>query len=215
MSFMNKILLVFVILGAINIIILLVIKSKSKLIKTEEKQKSKNGDIRVLNYEDEDLICMADNDLELKYGYGCSDLEVFENMKLTHRNVYTLIWFDTEMQSGGLGEYFFNISNITMNYLEKALDDVNALELLESYKLFIQDSNIIDAINNISGRNVEEYCKFMDKFDFSNFNKLYEKTDLRSLMANYIRNNIVDFSDLSEEELRILKEIEEELMENN
>ena len=36
-------------------------------------------------------------------------------------------------------------------------------------------------------------------------------------MANYIRENIVDFSDLSEEELKILREMEEEqkLIENN
>ena len=57
----------------------------------------------------------------------------------------------------------------------------------------------------------------MSKFDFSNFNNLYEKIDLRLFMANYIRDNIIDFSDLSEEEIRILKEMDEEqkLMENN
>ena len=78
MSFTSKILLFFVILGAINIIILLVIKNKSRSIKVEKKEKRKKGDIRVLNYDDEDLLCMVDNDLEFKYGYGCSDLEVFK-----------------------------------------------------------------------------------------------------------------------------------------
>lgn len=217
MSFMNKILLIFVILGAVNIIILLIIKSKSKSRKIEEKETRKKGDIRVLSYDDEDLICMVDNDLELRYGYGCNDLEVFENMKITHKNVYTLLWFDTEMKNGGLGEYFFSISNITMNYLEKAFEDVKALELLESYKILIEKNDIEEGISHINKRSVEEYSLFMSKFDFSNFNDLYEQTGLRSLIANYIRNNIIDFSDLSEEELRILKEMEEEqkLMENN
>ena len=125
MPFTSKILLFFVILGAVNIITLLIIKNKSRSIKVEKREKCKKGDIRVLNYDDEDLLCMVDNDLEFRY--GCSDLEVFKNMKITHRNMYT----------------------------------------------------------------------------FSNFNNLYEKIDLRLFMANYIRENIVDFSDLSEEEKKI------------
>lgn len=217
MSFMNKILLIFVILGAINIIILLIVKGKSKFQNVEEKETRKKGDIRVLSYDDEDLICMVDNDLELKYGYGCNDLEVFENMKITHKNVYTLLWFDTEMKNGGLGEYFFSISNITMKYLEKAFEDIKALELLEGYKIFIEKNDIEEGISHIIKRNVEEYSLFMSNFDFSKFNDLYEQIDLRLLIANYIRDNIIDFSDLSEEELRILKEVEEEqkLMDNN
>ena len=215
MSFTSKILLFFVILGAVNIIILLIIKNKSRSIKVEKREKCKKGDIRVLNYDDEDLLCMVDNDLEFRY--GCSDLEVFKNMKITHRNMYTLLWFDTEMQNGGLGEYIFSVSNITMDYLGKALEDVKALELLKEYKRFMENNNIIEAINNINKRSVEEYSEFMSKFDFSNFNNLYEKIDLRLFMANYIRDNIIDFSDLSEEEIRILKEMDEEqkLMENN
>lgn len=217
MSFMNKILLIFVTLGAINIIILLIIKGKLKSKKIEQKETRKKGDIRVLSYDDEDLICMVENDLELKYGYGCNDLAVFQNMKITHKNIYTLLWFDTEMKNGGLGEYFFSISNVTMNYLEKAFEDIKALELLESYKIFINKNNIEEGISNINKRSVEEYSIFMSKFDFSKFNDLYERTDVRLLIANYIRDNIIDFSDLSEEEVRILKEMEEEqnLMENN
>lgn len=213
----SKILLFFVILGAVNIMVLLIIKNKSRYIKVEKRERCKKGDIRVLNYDDEDLLCMVDNDLEFRYGYGCSDLEVFKNMKITHRNMYTLLWFDTEMQNGGLGEYIFSVSNITMDYLGKALEDVKALELLKEYKRFMENNNIIEAINNINKRSVEEYSEFMSKFDFSNFNNLYEKIDLRLFMANYIRDNIIDFSDLSEEEIRILKEMDEEqkLMENN
>lgn len=217
MSFSNKILLFFVIIGAINIIILLIIKVKAKSTKPENKEKYKKGNIRVLNYDDENLICMVENDLELKYGYECNELKTFENMKLSHRNIYTLLWFDTEMHNGGLGEYLFSTSNVTIPYLEKALEDVNALKLLENYKVFIETNNVYEAINNINRRSVEEYFRFMSSFDFSNFNDLYEKTELRLLIANYIRNNITDFSDLSEEELRILKEMEEEqkVMENN
>ncbi len=217
MSLANKILLFFVILGAVNIIILLIIKNKARSMKVDQKESRKKGDIRVLNYDDEDLLCMVDNDLELKYGYECNDISVFENMKITHRNIYTLIWFDREIQNGGLGEYFFNVSNVTMRYLEKALEDVRALELLENYKSFMRDNNVVEAINNITKRNVEEYTKFMSRFDFSNFNDLYEEINLRTFMANYIRNNIIDFSDLSEEELNILKEMEKEqkLMKKN
>ena len=57
---------------------------------------------------------------------------------------------------------------------------------------------------------------FMSEFNFTAFNNLYKTIDLRELMADYIRNNIMDFSNLSEEELKVLKEIEEEkLIENN
>ena len=55
----------------------------------------------------------------------------------------------------------------------------------------------------------------MSKFYFSYFNNLYKITNLRKLMADYIRKNIVNFSDLSEEELRILKAIDEENLSDN
>ena len=159
---------------------------------------------------------MVDNNLELEYGYRCSDKNVFEKMEKSHRNIYTLLWFETEMVNGGLGEYLFNLSNITMDYIVEAFKDVGAFELLEKYNDFMKVNNVKDAISNISKRDVEEYSRFMDQFNFSDFNNLYKLTDLRKLMANYIRKNIRDFSDLTEEELRILKEIEEEnLIENN
>lgn len=217
MSFSNKILLLFVILGLINIIILSIIKVKSKYKEDKQKENYNMSRISVLNYNNEDLICMVDSDLELKYGYECSDLETFENMKINHRNVYTLLWFDREMKNGGLGEYLFSTSNITMNYLRKSLENVGALKLLKNYTSFIKENHIEDEINNIEKRNVEEYTKFMNKFDFSKFNDSYEKVNLRSLIADYIRANIIDFYDLSEEELTILKEMnkQEKLISNN
>lgn len=215
MSLMSNILLFFVILGAVNIIILLIIKSKAKSMKSKESTKTKIHDIRVLNYDDEDLICMVDNNLELEYGYGCSDKAVYENMKKSHRNIYTLLWFETEMENGGLGEYLFNLSNITMDYIVEAFKDIGAFDLLEKYNQFIKENNIEEAISQINKRNVEEYSIFMSQFDFSKFDSLYKTIDLRSLMANYIRKNIMDFSDLNEKELKILKEIEEENVINN
>ncbi|WP_455539875.1 DMP19 family protein [Terrisporobacter sp.] len=208
MSLANKILLFFVILGAINIIILLIIRSKSQLVKREEKSKNKCSDIKILNYDDEDLICKVDNDLQWQYGYGCTDENVLNKMKKTHRNIYTLLWFETEMNSGGLGEYLFDYSNITMTYIEEALQDIEAYDLLENYKKAMEENNILEGISRINKRNVEEYSLFMSEFDFSIFDKSYSQSSLRKLMANYIRENIVDFSDLSEEELRILKEME-------
>lgn len=210
MSFLNRVLLFFVVLGVINIIMLVIAKKKSKSAKVEGKRKRKKGDIRVLNYNDENLICMVENNLEQKYGYECDELKIFENMKLSHRNIYTLLWFDTEMHNGGLGEYLFSTSNITTPYLQKAFEDVKALELLQSYKIFIEQNNIENTINNMNERSVEEYFQFINKFDFSNFNDLYEKTDLRLLVADYIRNNIIDFCDLDESELKVSRQIEKE-----
>lgn len=186
-------------------------------MKVKEKEESKKGNIKVLTYDDEDLISMVENDLEWQYGYECNDTETFESMKITHKNMYTLLWFHREMENGGLGEYLFSISNCTMKYLEKSFEDINALELLENYKTFLKENNIAAAIGKISKRSVEEYTQFMSSFDFSSFNNLYEKTNIRELLANYIRNNIIDFSDLSEEELKVLRDMEEEekLMKNN
>ena len=208
MALMEKILLIFVILGAIEIIFLLILKNKSKASKRKDEEKSKSHDIKILSYDDEDLVCMVDNNLELEYGYRCEDKETYKNMKKTHRNIYIIIWFETEMENGGLGEYLFNPSNITMDYLE-------AFDLSKEYKKFIEENNIANSINKIKKRNVQEYSQFMSQFDFSYFNNLYKITNLRKLMADYIRKNIVNFSDLSEEELRILKEIDEENLSDN
>ena len=209
MALMEKILLIFVILGAIEIIFLLILKNKSKASKRKDEEKSKSHDIKILSYDDEDLVCMVDNNLELEYGYRCEDKETYKNMKKTHRNIYIIIWFETEMENGGLGEYLFNPSNITMDYLQEALRDIEAFDLSKEYKKFIEENNIANSINKIKKRNVQEYSQFMSQFDFSYFNNLYKITNLRKLMADYIRKNIVNFSDLSEEELRILKAIDE------
>ena len=215
MALMEKILLIFVILGAIEIIFLLILKNKSKASKRKDEEKSKSHDIKILSYDDEDLVCMVDNNLELEYGYRCEDKETYKNMKKTHRNNYIIIWFETEMENGGLGEYLFNPSNITMDYLQEALMDIEAFDLSKEYKKFIEENNIANSINKIKKRNVQEYSQFMSHFDFSYFNNLYKITNLRKLMADYIRKNIVNFSDLSEEELRILKEIDEENLSDN
>ena len=215
MALMEKILLIFVILGAIEIIFLLILKNKSKASKRKDEEKSKSHDIKILSYDDEDLVCMVDNNLELEYGYRCEDKETYKNMKKTHRNIYIIIWFETEMENGGLGEYLFNPSNITMDYLQEALRDIEAFDLSKEYKKFIEENNITNSINKIKKRNVQEYSQFMSQFDFSYFNNLYKITNLRKLMADYIRKNIVNFSDLSEEELRILKEIDEENLSDN
>ena len=215
MALMEKILLIFVILGAIEIIFLLILKNKSKASKRKDEEKSKSHDIKILSYDDEDLVCMVDNNLELEYGYRCEDKETYKNMKKTHRNIYIIIWFETEMENGGLGEYLFNPSNITMDYLQEALMDIEAFDLSKEYKKFIEENNIANSINKIKKRNVQEYSQFMSQFDFSYFNNLYKITNLRKLMADYIRKNIINFSDLSEEELRILKEIDEENLSDN
>ena len=215
MALMEKILLIFVILGAIEIIFLLILKNKSKASKRKDEEKSKSHDIKILSYDDEDLVCMVDNNLELEYGYRCEDKETYKNMKKTHRNIYIIIWFETEMENGGLGEYLFNPSNITMYYLQEALKDIEAFDLSKEYKKFVEENNITNSINKIKKRNVQEYSQFMSQFDFSYFNNLYKITNLRKLMADYIRKNIVNFSDLSEEELRILKEIDEENLSDN
>ena len=215
MALMEKILLIFVILGAIEIIFLLILKNKSKASKRKDEEKSKSHDIKILSYDDEDLVCMVDNNLELEYGYRCEDKETYKNMKKTHRNIYIIIWFETEMENGGLGEYLFNPSNITMDYLQEALRDIEAFDLSKEYKKFIEENNIANSINKIKKRNVQEYSQFMSQFDFSYFNNLYKITNLRKLMSDYIRKNIVNFSDLSEEELRILKEIDEENLSDN
>ena len=215
MALMEKILLIFVILGAIEIIFLLILKNKSKASKRKDEEKSKSHDIKILSYDDEDLVCMVDNNLELEYGYRCEDKETYKNMKKTHRNIYIIIWFETEMENGGLGEYLFNPSNITMDYLQEALKDIEAFDLSKEYKKFVEENNITNSINKIKKRNAQEYSQFMSQFDFSYFNNLYKITNLRKLMADYIRKNIVKFSDLSEEELRILKEIDEENLSDN
>ena len=215
MALMEKILLILVILGAIEIIFLLILKNKSKASKRKDEEKSKSHDIKILSYDDEDLVGMVDNNLELEYGYRCEDKETYKNMKKTHRNIYIIIWFETEMENGGLGEYLFNPSNITMDYLQEALRDIEAFDLSKEYKKFIEENNIANSINKIKKRNVQEYSQFMSQFDFSYLNNLSKNTNFRKLMADYIRKNIVNFSDLSKEELRILKELDEENLSDN
>lgn len=215
MGVMNKVLLIFVIVGLANIVILLFIRSKSKSNQGEEVKLKSCSLVKILNYDDEELICMVDNNLEIEYGYACSDKNVFDNMKKSHRNIYTLLWFDTEMQNGGIGEYLFSLSNITMEYIKDAFEDVKAFNILKEYKKLLSENNILEAISSIDKRDVEEYTIFMSKFEFNEFNDLYKQSDLRGLVANYIRENICEFTNLNEEELKIMREIEDNISVDN
>lgn len=212
---LQKLLLVLVVLGAVNIVLLLIIKSKAKKSKENQNVKNKNqidekSSIKVLNYEDEDLICMVENNLELDYGYECTDENTFENMNKYHRNIYSLLWFDKEIINGGLGEYFFGYSNITMKYIEEALNDIGDYETLSKYKEVLLNNDVENAITSISKRNVEEYTQFMSQFDFVKFNDYYNHKNIDNMIAKYIRKNICEFSTLTEEDLNIWNEISRE-----
>lgn len=213
MNLLNKLLLVFVVIGAVNIIILLIIKSKAKKIKTQSEiveNKSTRG-IRALNYNDDELICMAENVLELQYGYECTDENILKNMKISHRNVYILRWFDKEVVSGGIGDYFFSVGNVTRHYIEEALEDIGGFDVLNKYKEILCNNDLEGKIKNICKRSVEEYSVFMSGLDFTSFDESYDHINMEILIANYIRKNICDFSDLSEEEIKIWEEINNEI----
>ncbi len=120
------------------------------------------------------------------------ELEQFAGAR---RTVYILDLFDSEIQNGGLCQFFVNSSRAVAPYVSESLKLVGANEHHELFEHFITTNNIdvsdLELFKIFSKRG---YIKQTKRFDFDAFDEAYyELPVLQEKIVEYIKNNINEF----------------------
>ncbi len=152
-----------------------------------------NKDLLKLN--DEDLFnTVYFQNLDIAEGAGDEENEL-EQFFGARRMVYILSLFDSEIQNGGLCQFFVNESSVVAPYVSEALRCVGADEHVKLFEEFVKE-NDIDVNNLVSFKvsSVRAYKKQTKRFDFDSFdNKYYELPSLQEKVVEYIKSNINEF----------------------
>lgn len=161
------------------------------------------------NYEEtkklhgQELLTLSDDDLfETVYFQNLDiteaaedeerELELFTGARKT---VYVLSLFDSEIQNGGLCQFFVNSSRVVAPYVSESLKVINATEHLAIFEDFITTNNIdvslLDSFKILSKRG---YIKQTKRYDFDSFDdKYYDLPPLQEKIVAYIKDNINEF----------------------
>lgn len=163
----------------------------SEIIQTQEENKQLHG---------EDLLTLSDDDLFETIYFQNIDIAETEDKELeqftgARKTVYVLGLFDSEIQNGGLCQFFVNSSRIVAPYIIESLRYVGADEHLTLFEEFITTNNIdVSDLESFKVFSKRGYIKQTKRFDFDSFdNKYYELPALQEKLVTYIKNNIHEF----------------------
>ena len=153
---------------------------KAKKIRAMSKE-----DILALNDENffDAIECVCEDAV-----YDITDSQINEEQK----TIYSLNKFESEVNNGGLCQFFVNSSRECAPYISKALDAVGAFQIKDLYDKFISD-NCIDVtdLSSFKISSIDEYEAQTQRYDFDSFdNKFYEDEKLHQLIIEYSRKNI-------------------------
>lgn len=163
-------------------------------IGSHEEHKNLHGD-DLLSLTDDDLFeTVYFQNLEIADKAEDSDREV-EQFAGARLNVFVLSLFDSEIQNGGLCQFFVNSSRTAAPYISDALDAVGASAHKELFDSFTSENKIdtsnLDSFKVFSKRG---YIKQTKRFDFDSFDeKYYDLPPLQDKVVDYIRKNISEF----------------------
>ena len=151
----------------------------------------------------EDLLSLSDDDLfETIYFQNIDIAEVaededkeLEQFTGARKIVYVLGLFDSEIQNGGLCQFFVNSSRIVAPYVIESLRCVGADEHLNLFEEFITTNNIdVSDLESFKVFSKRGYIKQTKRFDFDSFDdNYYELPALQEKVVAYIKNNINEF----------------------
>lgn len=115
-----------------------------------------------------------------------------------NRVVYTLYWYDLEVQNGGLCQYFVNSSRITAPYLPEALTAVGAEGERQAFDDFVRENGIDTSdLSSFAIQDTEEFAHQNERYPFVAFDEgyyaRYEREPLNAKLTTYIRQHLAAF----------------------
>lgn len=114
------------------------------------------------------------------------------------RTLYTLYWYDLEVQNGGLCQYFVNSSRMTAPYLPEALTAVGAEGYRQDFECFVQENGIDTAdLSSFAIQDAKEFAHQNERYPFDAFDegyyRRYEREPLNAKLTAYIRQQLAAF----------------------
>ncbi len=141
----------------------------------------------LLNRSDEelydDIVCFCE--------YGIFDLDN-PILNTEKKVVFCLENFESEVNNGGLCQFFVNSSGDCAPYISESLESIGSLNIKELFDSFVSDNGIdVNDLSSFKVSSIDEYNLQTKKYDYDNFdNKFYEDLEFHNLLMKYIRDNI-------------------------
>ena len=104
---------------------------------------------------------------------------------------YTLIKLETEVNNGGLCQFFVNSSRQCVPYVSEALEAVGALGIRELFDSFVRGNGIdVQDLSSFQISRVEEFEEQTKRFDFDVFDdRFYEDSALHQQIIDFLRKH--------------------------
>ena len=114
------------------------------------------------------------------------------NLTNEQKIVYSLNKFESEVNNGGLCQFFVNSSSECAPYISEALAAVGAFELKILFDNFINTNNIdVNDLSSFKISSIDEYKVQTERFDFDSFDdKFYKDNNIHQQIIDYSRKHI-------------------------
>lgn len=116
-----------------------------------------------------------------------------ENNKYTQEQlvVISLTAYDSEINNGGLNQFFSNSSREFAPIISDSLDKVKALKHKELFDNFIKENKIdLKKLESFDTDNVDEFIDQYDEYPFDEFDsEYYQLESLTNFILAYSKNN--------------------------
>lgn len=108
--------------------------------------------------------------------------------------VISIIAYDSEINNGGLNQFFSNSSRIFAAYISNSLEQINAKKHQKQFDKFVAENKIdVNKLDLFVSNDINEFIKQYDNYSFSAFDKEYYKLEkeenLSNLIIEYAKNN--------------------------
>ena len=114
------------------------------------------------------------------------------NLTNEQKIVYSLNKFESEVNNGGLCQFFVNSSSECAPYISEALAAVGAFELKILFDNFINTNSIdVNDLSSFKISSIDKYKAQTERFDFDSFDdKFYEDKNIHQQIIDYSRKHI-------------------------
>lgn len=150
---------------------------------------------KYINMSTEELKSLTDEEVDEAINsvlYFCEDSENIDKYNTVQLTAITIKCFDSEINNGGLCQFFVNSSRCYAPYVEESLNRIGATQISNLFKTFVNENNIdLSDLSSFMCNSIEEYQSKTERYDFDSFDdSYYEHGDVNELLIKYVKDNI-------------------------
>ena len=119
----------------------------------------------------------------------------FRSLNDSQRVLYSVNYLETEVNNGGLCQFFVNSSRMVAPYISEYMSIIGADDHQKLYDDFVSKNNI--DLTDLSSFNIDDVDEFEDqnkRYPFEEYdNAFYEMEPLETYFKKYVKDNLKDF----------------------